>query len=281
MNERCYYEAQIYLHVNMLHITIQRCASRAGRGQERSCVCANYNHSLSDSSTSDWILSPAEFEMDLQYLKYNNYHTVFISELINYVSSGEPLPENPIVLTFDDGYYNNYTYAMPLLEKYDMKIVISVLGKSTDEWTQCSNESDELGGYLTWQQIKIMSELGHVEFGNHTQNLHLQSGGRNGCAIKNGEDTESYKKLLTEDIETLQANFNENCGARPVCFTYPYGSICLEAEETIKELGFKASLSVSGGINKLRTGEAGCLYAMRRNNRSPDMSVEVILDKTT
>ena len=71
------------------------------------------------------MLSPAQFESDLKYLKENGYHTVVVQDLIDYVEKGVPLPEKPVMLTFDDGYYNNYYYAFPLLEEYDAKIVIS------------------------------------------------------------------------------------------------------------------------------------------------------------
>ena len=55
-----------------------------------------------------------------------------MQDLINFVYSGSSLPEKSVVITFDDGYYNNYLYAYPLLEKYDAKMLISFIGKYTD-----------------------------------------------------------------------------------------------------------------------------------------------------
>ncbi len=63
----------------------------------------------------------------MAYLQSHNYHTVFIKEVVEYVDQGIPLPENPIVLTFDDGFYNNYP-GMAALEKYKMKAVLSTRG---------------------------------------------------------------------------------------------------------------------------------------------------------
>ena len=56
-----------------------------------------------------YVISPAELENDILYLKEQGYTTIFMEDLINYTKGGE-LPEKPIMLTFDDGYYNNYLY---------------------------------------------------------------------------------------------------------------------------------------------------------------------------
>ena len=71
-----------------------------------------------------YVISPAEFENDLQYLEAHGYTTILIQDLINYTKGGE-LPEKPVLLTFDDGYYNNYLYAFELAKQYQCKFVIS------------------------------------------------------------------------------------------------------------------------------------------------------------
>ena len=236
-------------------------------------------HSLLNKNTNQWNISPEAFEKDLQYLSENGYNTVFISDLIDYVYNGRPLPEKPVVLTFDDGYYNNYVKGMPLLEKYDMKIELSVIGANTDLWTEHADEHDERYGHLTWPQISEMVASGRVELANHTQNLHKNNNGRNGCCRKNSEELPAYELLLTEDVEVLQARMEDICGIRPECFTYPFGSKCPDAEDILKKLGFKATLSSTAGINRLRVGDPDCLYCMKRSNRTPNTTVKAILEK--
>ena len=60
----------------------------------------------------------------------------FMADLIAYVRDGTPLPEKPIILSFDDGYYNNYVYVLPLLQQYSARIVLSLLGRNTDDFTE-------------------------------------------------------------------------------------------------------------------------------------------------
>ena len=59
-----------------------------------------------------------------------------VEDLIRYVDQGTPLPEKPVMLTFDDGHYNYISYLLPLLEEYDMKAVVSVVGEFADTYTE-------------------------------------------------------------------------------------------------------------------------------------------------
>jgi len=232
-------------------------------------------HSLLDRKTNRWNISPEEFEKDLQYLSQNGYETVFISDLTAYVETGKPLPEKPVVLTFDDGYYNNLK-AMPYLEKYDMKIVLSVIGESSDHWTKHADETCERFGHLTWPHITEMFRSGRIELANHTQNMHKNTGGRNGCCRKKSESAEDYERVLTDDVEKLQEKLEQISGVRPECFTYPFGSMCKDSDIVLKKLGFKVTLSCVSGVNVLRVGNEDCLFRMKRNNRTPGESLEEI-----
>ena len=84
-------------------------------------------HSVMKSrkSLGKFVISPNEFESDLKYLKEKSYNTILMSDLIAYTKGEKDLPENPIMLTFDDGYYNNYLYVFPLLKQYESKIVLA------------------------------------------------------------------------------------------------------------------------------------------------------------
>ena len=225
-----------------------------------------YHSILKDPSRSNkYTVTPAVLEEDLKYIKDKGYTTVTIADLISYVYDDSPLPEKPIVLTFDDGHYNNYGYLFPLLEKYDMKAVISIVGSYTDKFSE-TDEANLNYSYLRWKDIKELMDTGRIEFQNHTYNLHSNTGKRIGTKKIKGETDEHYKNVLEEDILKLQQEFKENTNYIPQCFTYPFGGISNASLDIIKELGFKASLSCEQGINKL-TKNPNSLYLLKRYNR--------------
>ena len=237
-----------------------------------------YHSILKDPARSNkYTITPAVLEEDLKYIKANGYETITISDLISYVYDDKPLPPKPIILTFDDGHYNNYGYLYPLLEKYDMKAVISIVGSYTDKFSE-TNEANLNYSYLRWKDINELISSGRIEFQNHTYNLHDNTHGRIGAKKKKGESDDEYKKILEEDINKLQNEFKENTGYVPTCFTYPFGGISNSSLDIIKELGFKASLSCEEGINKI-TKNPNSLYLLKRYNRPSYVSTYNIFKK--
>ena len=109
-----------------------------------------------------YVVSPDTLEQDLKYIKKKGYTTVFVRELTEYVYQNAPLPEKPVVITLDDGYLNNLTYVLPLLEKYDMKATISVVGRYTEQATEDGAEKPSYS-YLTIEEVQKLAESGRVE----------------------------------------------------------------------------------------------------------------------
>ena len=119
-----------------------------------------------------YVITPKTLEEVFAYLKAHGYTAVTISDLIAYQEGRKELPQKPVMITFDDGYYNNYSYAFPLLKKYDMKAVISVIGRYTDEYSASMEKMNNNYSQLTWDQIREMMDSGYVEFANHSYDMH-------------------------------------------------------------------------------------------------------------
>lgn len=243
------------------------------------CVPVIMYHNImkTNSKNSKFIITNTQFEDDLKYLKENGYSTIVIEDLINYVNDGTPLPEKPIILTFDDGYYNNYVYAYPTLKHYGFKGVLSIIGYYTDMYTE-NGEQNENYSHVTWKDVNEMLNSEVFEFQNHSYNLHTLNNGRNGSKKKKGESKEAYRKTLTEDLTMLQNEFSKHTGKNLTTYTYPFGSVSNESFDIIKELGFKASLSCESGVNTI-TRDPDCLYMLKRTIRTPNVSVQQILNK--
>ena len=220
---------------------------------------------------NNYVISPKLFEQDLKYLKKHGYTSILMSDLIAYVENGTPLPKKPILITFDDGYYNNYLYAFPLLKKYQMKAVISIIGKETDKNSR-SGGGHATYSCLTWEQVQEMAASGLVEIQNHSYNGHKNTGRRNGVKRKSGESRQEYNTFLEKDLSKLQKKIQDATGTAPSTFTYPFGAVSRSSLKTVKELGFKASLGCEEGINTITKGDPDCLYFLKRYLRTPEKS---------
>lgn len=234
-------------------------------------------HSVKKSNISgDYIVSVETLENDMKYLDENGYTAVFVSELADYVYDNIPLPEKPVVITFDDGQLNNMEYVLPLLKKYNMKAVFSVVGAYTERYSENPDRSLAYA-YLTWEDIAALAQSGYVEIGNHSYDLH-NLGARRGCLIKQCESCDDYSAVMHGDIEKLQNELTEKSGVTPVTFTYPFGLICAESLLLIKEMGFKAALSCFEKPNYI-TKNPDCLFGLNRYNRTNWISTEEFMEK--
>lgn len=198
-----------------------------------------YHQVLKDESRSGkYIITPDELESDLKYLSDNGYVSLLPSELAKIRKNGEKLPEKTVVITFDDGYETGFYYVLPLLKKYGMKAVINIVGSYTDEYSEIDEEGKHLSyAYLTWNEIKKLSDSGYVEIGNHTYDMHSNIGERNGCAKMAGESEKEYRKALYDDISSLSDKLEKVTGVRPVSFAYPFGALSEGSADVIESTG--------------------------------------------
>ena len=77
----------------------------------------NY-HQVEEKDGNPLTLWPDQFEAQMDYLAAEGYTTITIDEMMDALENGTPLPEKPVIITFDDGYADNYEYAYPILKKY-------------------------------------------------------------------------------------------------------------------------------------------------------------------
>lgn len=231
-----------------------------------------YHHMLKDTTKlGRYTISPAMFESDLTYLKEHGYESITVGQLIDHAETGAPLPEKPVLLTFDDGYESFYTYAWPLLKQYGFKATLSVIGVYSDRYTENPDHHVNYS-HVTWDEVAEMAADGTVEIACHSYDMHREGGPRRGARRMKGETTEQYRTALTADIERFQAQLEKCMGARTVIYTYPFGDVSEETLPILKELGFKAALICYEKPNYF-TGSKEELYSIMRFNRTPNKDV--------
>ena len=102
----------------------------------------NY-HQVEDKDGNPLTLWTDQFEAQMAYLAAEGYTTITIDEMMDAYEHGTPLPEKPVIITFDDGYADNYENAYPILKKYGFKATIFLIYDFTNTYPN----------YLTWDQI--------------------------------------------------------------------------------------------------------------------------------
>ncbi|MDO4270058.1 MAG: polysaccharide deacetylase family protein [Eubacteriales bacterium] len=234
-----------------------------------------YHSILKDGARQGkYVISPDTLAADLDALQKRGYQTITVSDLLAYVQDGTALPERPVMITFDDGYYNNYVYAYPLLQQRNMRAVVSIIGSQTELYTENGQEN----AYWSHLKLEHLAEMQDVfEVQNHSWNLH-EYGERRGCLRRKGEDGTAYESLLREDTEQTQKLLTAAGLPTPQCYTYPFGACSDESERVLKEMGFLCTLGCEERINTV-TRDPNCLYEMGRYNRAAGESTERYLKR--
>ncbi|MBR0423368.1 MAG: polysaccharide deacetylase family protein [Clostridia bacterium] len=237
-------------------------------------------HMISKNPTKEnkFIISEKTFEEDLKYIKSHGFTAILIADLVAFSKGEKDLPEKPILLTFDDGAYNNFLYAFPLAQKYGAKFVFSPIAKESEKYSKIKDENP-IYAHANWEAISKMAKSGLVEIQNHTYNMHSCHKPRIGCKKQHGESLQDYEIKLTEDLNKAQDLIEKNTGIRPTAFFYPFGAKSECSEKIIKSLGFKATFMCESRVNIIKKGNSECLLELGRFLRPQNVPSEIFFKK--
>lgn len=162
-------------------------------------------------------------------LQDRGYETVTFGDLLD-----REVLRKPVILTFDDGYEDNYTYLLPLLRKYRMKAVIYLLGDRsvrTNTWDlpQGAVEAPLMGK----EQILEMAESGLVEFGAHS--------------MTHAKLTQLPPELMEAQIHDCKTSLEKLLKREVFSFAYPYGLLNERVKEAVAQAGYRFGIAVEWG----------------------------------
>lgn len=233
-------------------------------------------HSVSTDQKGVYFVSPKQLEDDLRALKKRGYQPVTVAQVKGFLKGYGDLPEKPVLITFDDGHYNNEYYAQDILKSEGFTAVLHVIGCFTEY--SSTHEKDHVEySHLTWDEIGDLAGSGVFEIGSHTYAMHAYKP-RFGIKRKKGESPEEYEKNLKDDLSRLERSLLEKSGVIPVSFAYPFGAYDEESERIVKTR-YEVIFTCYERVNKLKKGEAGKLARLYRINRDGTLDTETFFRK--
>lgn len=185
----------------------------------------------SDPDNFNYINTPQSFEENIKTLLEEGYTVISMEQLNEAYKGNIELPSKPILITFDDGYYSNYEYIYPILQKYNVKASIFVI---TDK---VGKEIDGIK-YLGWDECLDMQNSGLVEIFSHSKK-HV-----------------FYNKLpireIRNDVKESYEIIEKHLGKKDLkVFAYPYGAYTNDTVRTLKNNGIDFQI-YDIGINNFK-----------------------------
>lgn len=191
-------------------------------------------------------VTPEELAEHFQTLKDNGMTPISLDQLMTHLQTGMPLPEKPVLLTFDDGYGGHYQYVYPLMKKYGYSAVFSIytsgVGKNTGRT------------HVSWEQLKEMAADPLVTIASHS--------------ISHPPDLtvlppEQIQKEVVESKATLEANL----GIPIRYFTYPAGKYNEQVAGLVQTAGYQLALTMND-VDERFAGASESLLAVSRFGQS-------------
>ena len=176
-----------------------------------------------------FFVSPENFAKQMEYIKKNSYEVITLDGLTRSIKDKKHLKRNKVVITFDDGYKDNFQYAYPILKGFGYSatvfLVTDLIGR---EFTGKGKE------FMNWDEVMAMSK-DKISFGGHTKN-HFYLGD-----VKN-------EVVAFEQIAGSKKAIEEKIGMPVDYFCYPGGGFNEKAKALVAQAGYKGACTTNRGF---------------------------------
>ena len=179
-----------------------------------------------------WILSEEAFCRQMRFLYENNFTTLTAQQLKDFLFHGGTLPPNPVILTFDDGYLDNYLFAAPILRQFGftgmMFLITSAFPETTPQMTAFPIQ------FMSLTEINASKDV--FQFGSHTHDMHRNINNR--------------PALRVESVANIRVDIRKSFDNAPMTFkgfAYPFGAYSDAAISALKEEGVQFAFSTRWG----------------------------------
>jgi peptidoglycan/xylan/chitin deacetylase (PgdA/CDA1 family) len=198
-------------------------------------------HAIGDSyeAAGPYVMPAHRFATQMTWLKRMGYLPITLKQFLDCQRDRRPVPAGSVVITFDDGYTDNYTQAYPVLQKQSIPATIFLVSSYVglaNTW----DEQKQLAGrpLMSWSQIEEMMGQG-VQFGAHTSTHPVL--------------TSISSNRAEEEITLSRKQLEKKLGVPVDFFSYPYGEYDPSIQAMVREAGFAAGCTVDAGLNTMIT----------------------------
>ena len=219
-----------------------------------------------DRYRRDLSVPPELFEQHLAYLKEQGYQTISLDDLTNTLALDRPLPPDtkPIIITFDDGYLDNYQNAFPLLQKYGFTGAFFVVTELAERASAGMIAPDGLryaDAYMTWDQLRAMTAAGmDVE-----------------CHARVHEDlTENDDERLVWQVLGCREMIENNLGRRPRYVAYPSGIYDERVAAMFASDGYWGGITTQQGVEQDSSRPFELKRLRVRSTTTPEQLAELL-----
>jgi len=198
-------------------------------------ICILTYHCIGYEINNGLKVPEQQFRRQMKYIHDNDYSTITLDQLYKFILSNKPIPEKSVVITFDDGYVDNYQYAYPILKEFNLKATVFVIPKTIDKRKN----------YMTSNQLKEL-QLNGIDIQSHT----LDHEKLTTLSYKQQLNTLKESKIALEKILSKKVNY----------IAYPYAKYNNDTIKAAMNAGYTMGFILGGDVARKNDG----IYTLHR-----------------
>lgn len=210
-------------------------------------ICILAYHCIGYEKNNGLKVPAQQFKQQMKYIKNNGYVTLTLEQLYIFMLDNKPIPEKSVVITFDDGYVDNYKYAYPILKEFNLKATIFAISKNIDKRK----------GYMTSNQLRELQANG-IDIQSHTLDHEELT-------------TFSYEKQLTI-LKESKISLENILDKKVNYIAYPYAKYNANTIKAAKDAGYVMGFILGGKVARKKDG----IYTLHRLCVIPSDSMDVL-----
>lgn len=213
-----------------------------------------------------YAISTKNLSAFFEWMAKSDWNPITLQQLEDAKKLGKKLPNNAVIICFDDGALSSYTHVLPLLKLYKVPAVFAIPTSWINGNTKDGYEAYGEGNLMTWEQMREMQRSGLVEFASHSDDLHKgilanPQANKKPAAIyrmyleqdQRYETDQEFQARVYHDLKTSKEILDQELGIHTKAMIWPYGAVNQEVAEIAVQAGlpwtFSLGKSVANGLD--------------------------------